>query len=78
MLIFDQKFLEVAISTVEIVFSLYFDKNNEFLKTKSMYCSVFPSGSDKTIVKVKRSSGVISEIFDHFCKIGKARIDAIS
>ena len=43
-----------------------------------MFCSVFPSGSDETIVRVKRSSGVILAIFGHFCKIEKARIGAIS
>ena len=43
-----------------------------------MFCSVFPSGSDETIVRLKRSSGVILAIFGHFCKIEKARIGAIS
>ena len=54
---------------VEIVFSLYFDENNEFKKTKRVFCSVFPSGSDNTIARPKRSSGVILAIFGHFCKI---------
>ena len=63
---------------VEIVFSLYFDENNEFWKTKRIFCSVFPSGSDETIVRLKRSSGVILAIFGHFCKIEKARIGSIS
>ena len=48
---------------VEIVFSLYFDENNEFWKTKRIFCSVFPSGSDETIVRLKRSSGVILASF---------------
>jgi len=43
-----------------------------------MFCSVFPSGSDETIVRVKRSFGVILAIFGHFCKIEKACIGAIS
>ena len=43
-----------------------------------MFCSVFPSGSDETIVRLKRSSGVILAIFRRFCKIEKARIGAIS
>ena len=43
-----------------------------------MFCSVFPSGSDETINRLKRSSGVILAIFSHFCKTEKARIGAIS
>ena len=48
---------------VEIVFSLYYDEINEFPKTKRVFCSVLPSGSDETIVRLKRSSGVILAIF---------------
>ena len=36
-----------SITTVEIVFSLYFDQNNEFQKNKKVFGSVFPSGSDE-------------------------------
>ena len=43
-----------------------------------MFRSVFISGSDETIVRVKRSSEVILAIFGHFCKIEKAHIGAIS
>ena len=43
-----------------------------------MFCSVFLSGSVKTISRVKRSFGVILAIFGHFCKTEKARIGAIS
>ena len=57
---------------VEIVFSLYFDEINEFQKTKIVFCSVFPSGLDETIVRLKRSFGVILAIFGHFCKIEKS------
>ena len=63
---------------VDIVFSLYFDENNKFLKTKRVFSSVFPSGSDETIMRLIRSSGVTLANFGHFCKIEKARIDAIS
>ena len=42
-----------------------------------MFCSVFPSGSDETIVRLKRSSGVILAILSHFRKIEKAHIGAI-
>ena len=64
--------------TVKFVFSLLIAKNNEFYKTKKVFCSVFPSSSDETIVRVKRSSGVILAIFGHFSKIEKARIRATS
>ena len=57
--------------TVEIIFSLYFDENNEFSKTKRVFCSVFPSGSHETDLRVKRLSWVILAIFGHFCKIKK-------
>ena len=39
---------------------------------------VFLCGSIKTILRVKRSFGVILAIFDKFCKTEKARICAIS
>ena len=48
--------------TVKFVFSLLIAKNNEFYKTR-VFCSVFLSGSDETIVRAKRSSGVILAIF---------------
>ena len=38
---------------------------------------MFPSSLDETIVRVKRSYGVILAIFGHFCKIEKANIGAI-
>ena len=63
-----------SITTVEIVFMLYFDENNEFQKNKRIFGSVFPSGSDETMV---RSSGVILAIFGHFGKIEKAHIGEI-
>ena len=45
---------------------------------KKVICLVFDGVSVKTISRVKRSSEVIWAIFDHFCKIEKARIGAIS
>ena len=39
-----------------------------------MFCSVFLSGSVKTILWVKRSFGVILAIFNHFCKTENARL----
>ena len=43
-----------------------------------MFCSVLLSGSVKTILRLKRSFGVILAIFGRFCKTEKARIGAIS
>ena len=55
-----------------------FDDNTEFWEFKRVFCSVFLSGSVKTILRAKWSFGVILVIFGHFCKIEKARISAIS
>ena len=43
-----------------------------------MFCSVFLSGSVNTILRVKRSFGVILAIFGNFCKTEKARIALLS
>ena len=43
-----------------------------------MFCLVLLGGSVETILRVKRSFGVILVIFGHFCKTEKARIGAIS
>ena len=63
--------------TVKIKFSLYFNENNGFKKIKRVFCSVFHSDSEETIVRFKRSSGVILAIFGHFGKIEKAHIGEI-
>ena len=63
--------------TAEIVLSLYPDENDKFSKTKRIFCSVYLSGSDKPIERIKRSSGVILAILSHFHKIEKAHIGAI-
>ena len=63
--------------TVTFVFSLGIAKNNEFYKTKRVFCSFFLDGSIKTILRVKRSSGVILAISGHFFTIEKARMGAI-
>ena len=53
-------------------------KNNEFSETKRVFCSLFLSGSVKTIFRVKMSFGVILAILDHFCKTEEAHIGATS
>ena len=56
---------------VEIVFSLYFDENNEFQKTKRVFCSVFLSGSDETIVGSKGHLRLFWQFLAIFVKSNK-------
>ena len=75
------KFLDslwIAILPLNSFFRSKSTKIINFRKLKECFVqSVFLSGSVKTILRVKRSFGVILAIFGHFCKTEKADIGSV-